>query len=140
MADKESGKDRSREQPRRRSNSPVATKEELNEKRIGLIVYVGNLPTSWRENDIRNFFEEYGKINSVELIKRNKGFSGSALVSFGSLSKAEEAIERLKNTVIPGAARPVNIKWLDTEEQRLGLGQHDDHKLFVGSLPRQASR
>ena len=31
------------------------------------------------------------------------------------------------------------MKWLDTEEQRLNLRQHDDHKLFIGSLPRKAS-
>ena len=61
-------------------------------------------------------------------------------MKFASLSNAEDAIEKLKNTIIPGATRPVNIKWFDTEEQRVGLGQHDDHKLFVGSLPRQASR
>ena len=74
------------------------------------------------------------------MIRKGGAFTGSSLVKFASLSKAEDAIEKLKNTVIPGANRPVNIKWLDTEEQRLNLGQHDDHKLFVGSLPRQASR
>jgi len=34
----------------------VATKEELMAKRIELIVYVGNLPTSWKEDDIWKFF------------------------------------------------------------------------------------
>lgn len=76
----------------------------------------------------------------MKLIKKNSAFTGSSLVKFASLGNAEEAVEKLKDTVIPGATRPVNIKWLDTEEQRLSLGQHDDHKLFVGSLPRQASR
>ncbi len=76
----------------------------------------------------------------MKLIRKNYGFTGSSLVKFASLTNAEEAVEKLKNTIIPGAIRPVNIKWLDTEEQRIGLGQHDDHKLFVGSLPRQASR
>jgi RNA recognition motif-containing protein len=98
------------------------------------------LPTSWKEDDIRKFFEEYGRILDVKLIHKNYGFTGSSLVKFASLGNSEEAIEKLKNTVIPGATRPVNIKWLDTEEQRLGLGQDNDHKLFVGSLPRQASR
>ena len=92
----------------------MATKEELSAKKIGLIVYVGNLPINWKGHDIRTFFEEFGKIDEVELIRRNKGFSGSAMVAFESLSRAEDAIERLKSTVIPGAVRPVNIKWLDT--------------------------
>lgn len=73
-------------------------------------------------------------------MRKNQHLMGSALVKFKSLSSAEDAIHSLKGTVIPGADRAVNIKWLDTEEQRLGLGQNDDHKLFVGSLPRQATR
>ncbi len=100
---------------------------------------MGNLPTSWKEDDIWKFFEKFGKILDVKLIKKNSAFTGTSLVKFASLGNAEEAIEKLKDTVIPGATRPVNIKWLDTEEQRLSLGQHDDHKLFVGSLPRQAT-
>jgi len=40
---------------------------------------------------------------------------GSALVKFKSLSEAEDAIEKLNKKVIPGAIKPVNIKWLDTE-------------------------
>lgn len=49
-------KDKSKEKPRKRSESPVATKQELMAKRIELIVYVGNLPTSWKEDDIWKFF------------------------------------------------------------------------------------
>lgn len=40
----------------KRSSSPVANKEELAMKRIELIIYVGNLPLSWNEDDIRKFF------------------------------------------------------------------------------------
>jgi len=53
-----------------------------------VIVYAGNLPNNWKESDIRNFFEEFGQIDKVELIRRNKGFSGSALVSMASLTQA----------------------------------------------------
>lgn len=70
--------------------------------------------------------------------KMNEG--GSALIKFKSLTDAENSIEKLKGVTLAGSARPVNIKWLDTEEQRLGIGEKDDHKLFVGSLPRQATR
>lgn len=51
----------------------------------------------------------------MKLIRKNYGFTGSSLVKFASLTNAEEAVEKLKNTIIPGAIRPVNIKWLDTE-------------------------
>jgi RNA recognition motif-containing protein len=47
-------------------------------------------------------------------MKRNLSFMGSALVKFKSLSEAENAIENLNKKIIPGASKPVNIKWLDT--------------------------
>lgn len=81
--------DKSNYRPKRRSESPVATKDELSAKRIELIIYVGNLPTSWKDTDIWTFFEEYGKILDVKLIRKNYGFTGSALVKFMSLSQAE---------------------------------------------------
>lgn len=86
--DKSDKKDKPKEKPRKRSESPVATKEELTAKRIELIVYVGNLPTSWKEDDIWKFFEEFGKILDVKLIKKNSFFTGSSLVKFQSLSNA----------------------------------------------------
>lgn len=73
------------------------------------------------------------------MIRKNENFTGAALVKFKSLSDAEDAIEQLKTTELAGSTHKINIKWLDTEEQRLGIGEKDDHKLFVGSLPRQAS-
>lgn len=81
----------------------MATKEELQLKKIELIVYVGNLPVSWTEDDIRKFFEEYGQILDVTLMKKNQKFMGSALVKFRSLNSAEDAINNLKGQIIPGA-------------------------------------
>ena len=56
------------------------------------------------------------------------------------MSDAEEAIVKLKNTTIPGGLGPINIKWADTEEQRLGIRENEDHKLFIKSLPRKATQ
>lgn len=81
-----------KKEKRERSQSPVASKEELSAKRIEIIVYVGNLPTSWKEDDIWKFFEEYGKILDVKLIRKNNAFTGSSLVKFASLTNAEEAV------------------------------------------------
>ncbi len=64
---------------------------------------MGNLPVSWSEDDIRKFFEEYGQILDVKLMKKNQRFMGSALVKFKSLTSAEQAIFNLKGQIIPGA-------------------------------------
>lgn len=91
------------------------------------------------KEDIANYFNHYGTISEVVNINKNREFSGAALVTFTSLTEADEAIERLRNTTIPGANAPVNMKWSDTEEHRLGLLQHDDHTLYIKSLPRKAN-
>lgn len=72
------------------------------------------------------------------MINKPGNSTKSALVKFSSLTDAENAIERFKNLPIENN-RKINVKWLDTEQQRLGIGEKDDHKLFVGSLPRQAT-
>lgn len=48
QGEKTERKEKAKDKPRKRSESPVATKEDLMAKRIELIVYVGNLPTSWK--------------------------------------------------------------------------------------------
>lgn len=106
---------------------------------VELTLYIGNMPKTWTKEDIKNYFSNYGIILDVTLINKNKQFSGAALVKFSSLTDAEDAIERLRNTTIPGASAPVNMKWSDIDEHRLGILQNDDHKLFIKSLPRQAN-
>jgi RNA recognition motif-containing protein len=53
-----------------------------------LIIYVGNLPTSWNDDDIIQYFSQYGKIIDAKLIKKMGSFNGSALVKFCSLTDA----------------------------------------------------
>jgi RNA recognition motif-containing protein len=57
------------------------------------------------KEDISNYFNHYGTITDVVTINKNREFSGAALVTFTSLSDADEAIERLRNTTIPGVIR-----------------------------------
>jgi hypothetical protein len=48
------------------------------------------------------------------MLMKNREFSGAALVKFDSLTEAEDAIERLRNTIIPG----VNTKRLGRRRHR----------------------
>jgi RNA recognition motif-containing protein len=49
---------------------------------------VGNLPPSWNDNDIIQYFSQYGKIIDAKLIRKMNSFNGSALVKFFSLTDA----------------------------------------------------
>ena len=71
-------------------------------------IYVGNLPFSATENDMKELFSEYGEVSSVNLVvdrqtNRSKGF---AFVEMES--GADEAIDALNQTDMGGRALNVN--------------------------------
>lgn len=56
-------------------------------------IYVGNLPYRSTEKDLRKFFEQYGEINSIRVIRdqatgRSRGFAFITYCSSGEASKA----------------------------------------------------
>ena len=106
---------------------------------VPLTLYIGNLPKTWNEDNIKSYFNTYGTILKVQVIKKHRKFSGAAMVQFSSLTDAELAIDRLRNTTIPGATASINMRWSYTDEHRLGRMQTDNHTLFIKSLPRQAT-
>lgn len=72
-------------------------------------IYVGNLPWSSTEDDIRSAFENYGSVNSVKLIEdretgRPRGFGFVEMDDEAALA----AIEGLDGTEIGGRTIKVN--------------------------------
>lgn len=79
-------------------------------------LYVGNLPFSATEQEVRELFEEYGPVESVQLITdretgRPRGF-GFVEMSSGS----DEAIEALNRSEMGG--RTLNINEARPREPR----------------------
>lgn len=73
-------------------------------------IYVGNLPYSVVEEDLREIFEEYGEIASVKIISdkltgRSKGFG---FVEMDDDQEAQKAIEELNNAEVSGRNIKVN--------------------------------
>ena len=60
-------------------------------------IYVGNLPRQATEDDLRQAFEEFGQIESVNIIKDK--FSGESrgfgFIEMPSKTEAEKAIEKI---------------------------------------------
>ncbi len=80
-------------------------------------IYVGNLPFSSTEEDIRGLFEQYGAVHSVKLISdretgRPRGF---AFVEMDD-SSANNAISGLNGKDVGG--RPLRINEAREREQR----------------------
>lgn len=72
-------------------------------------IYVGNLPFSASEDDIRSLFSQYGTVHTVKLVvDRDTGRPrGFAFVEMES-SDAATAIERLNGTELGGRTLRIN--------------------------------
>lgn len=73
-------------------------------------IYVGNLPYSTTEDELRQAFGEYGSVDKVSIISdrdtgRSKGFG---FVEMGNSSEAEEAIRGLDGKEMDGRNLKVN--------------------------------
>jgi RNA recognition motif-containing protein len=75
-----------------------------------MTIYVGNLSFSATEDDVRQLFEQYGQVESVNLIRdgetgRSRGF---AFVEMPDGSAAQQAIEKLNGHQSGGRPLTVN--------------------------------
>ena len=73
-------------------------------------IYVGNLSYSMTEDELRNVFEEYGEVSSVNIITdkytgKTKGFG---FVEMSDNAQADEAIKALNEAEIKGRNIKVN--------------------------------
>ncbi len=73
-------------------------------------LYVGNLPFSYKDEDLRQLFAKFASVTSVTLVKDRdtNNFRGFAFVEFSSNEEAEQAINELNNTDVNGKAIIVN--------------------------------
>jgi RNA recognition motif-containing protein len=73
-------------------------------------IYIGNLPYSVTEDDLRNAFNEFGQVDSANIIidkfsGRSKGFG---FVEMPNDEEAERAIDSLNDTDLNGRTIKVN--------------------------------
>ena len=73
-------------------------------------IYVGNLPYSLTEDDLRAAFSEFGEVSSVNIIMdRMSGQSkGFGFVEMPDNSEADEAIKALNESALNGRNIKVN--------------------------------
>ncbi|KAF8387664.1 hypothetical protein HHK36_026318 [Tetracentron sinense] len=102
-------------------------------------LFVGSVPRTATEEDIRPLFEEHGNVIEVALIKdKRTGLQqGCCFIKFATSDEADRAIRALHNQyTLPGGVSPIQVRYADGERERLGAVEY---KLFVGSLNKQAT-
>ncbi|XP_057485558.1 flowering time control protein FCA isoform X2 [Actinidia eriantha] len=100
-------------------------------------LFVGSVPRTATEEDIRPLFEEHGNVLEVALIKdkRTGQQQGCCFIKYATSDEADRAIRALHNQqTLPGGVGPIQVRYADGERERLV-----EHKLFVGSLNKQAT-
>ena len=87
-------------------------------------LYVGNLPHSTTEADLRNAFGIYGPVDSVNIITdRDTGRArGFAFVEMGDAGAAEKAIAALNGSDLGGRTIQVNEARPKADKPRGGNG------------------
>ncbi|PKA56573.1 Flowering time control protein FCA [Apostasia shenzhenica] len=100
-------------------------------------LFIGSVPKTATEEDIRPMFEEHGDVVEVALIKdrRTGQQQGCCFIKYANSEQADRAIRALHNQyTLPGGTGPVQVRYADGERERLV-----EDKLFVASLNRRAS-
>lgn len=87
-------------------------------------IYVGNLPYSIKEDQLREAFEKFGEVVSVNVIKdkysgQSKGFG---FVEMSDETQAQAAIDALNQTEMDGRSINVNKAKPRTDRPRDGGG------------------
>jgi cold-inducible RNA-binding protein len=99
-------------------------------------VYVGNLPHSTSESELRELFQPYGNIERVNMVTdRDTGRSrGFAFVEITSNEEGEKAMAALNGSSLGGRTLIVNEAKPKTDRprggggQRFGGGERDNHR------------
>jgi len=87
-------------------------------------IYTGNLSYEVTENELKEAFEAFGKVETVKIIKdndtgRSKGFG---FVEMPDNTEAQAAINGLNDKELKGKAMKVNTARPKTENRRSGGG------------------
>jgi len=93
-------------------------------------VYVGNLPHSTSESELREIFQPHGDIERVSMVSdRDTGRSrGFAFVEMTSNEAGEKAIVALNGSTLGGRTLIVNEAKPKTDRPRGGSGGRENHR------------
>ena len=92
-------------------------------------LYVGNLPHSTTESELREVFAVYGQVDNVSIITdRDTGRArGFAFVEMSDSAAAEQAVAALNGSELGGRALKVNEAKPKTDRPRTGGGKFGGH-------------
>ncbi|XP_042149238.1 CUGBP Elav-like family member 2 isoform X14 [Ixodes scapularis] len=98
-------------------------------------MFVGQIPRSWDENDLKKMFEDFGPVYQINVLRdKATGTSrGCCFVTFYTRKSALDAQNDLHNMkTLPGMHHPIQMKPADSENR-------NERKLFIGMLAKECN-
>jgi RNA recognition motif-containing protein len=99
-------------------------------------LFVGQVPRTMEEEELRPYLEKYGPLEDLVIIRdRLTGaHRGCAFATYSTKEAADQAVEELHNKVVlPQSINPLQVR---PAEGQAGASQ--EHKLFIGMIPKTA--
>jgi CUG-BP- and ETR3-like factor len=118
--------------------------EEEGDKDTSVKLFVGQIPKTMMEDDIKPLFSKFGEVIDVTVIrdKTNGSHRGCAFVTFSEASPANEAMDAYHDKeTLPKMHNPMQVKKAYVFSERTASHRRppSEIKLFVGMVPHSAS-
>ncbi|XP_063800646.1 CUGBP Elav-like family member 1 isoform X6 [Pseudophryne corroboree] len=103
-------------------------------------MFVGQVPRSWSEKELRELFEQYGAVYEINVLRDRSQTppqsKGCCFITFYSRKAALEAQNALHNMkILPGMHHPIQMKPADSEKNNAV----EDRKLFIGMVSKKCN-
>ncbi|XP_035985045.1 CUGBP Elav-like family member 1 isoform X2 [Fundulus heteroclitus] len=102
-------------------------------------MFVGQIPRSWSEEQLRELFEPYGAVYEINILRdrsqnppQSKGCCFITYFTRKSALEAQNALHNLK--ILPGMHHPIQMKPADSEKSNV-----EDRKLFIGMISKKCN-
>ncbi|XP_071013587.1 CUGBP Elav-like family member 1 isoform X10 [Oncorhynchus clarkii lewisi] len=103
-------------------------------------MFVGQIPRSWAEEQLRELFEPYGAVYEINVLRdrsqnppQSKGCCFITYYARKSALEAQNALHNMK--ILPGMHHPVQMKPADSEKNNAV----EDRKLFIGMISKKCN-
>uniref|UniRef100_A0A8C5FPG3 RRM domain-containing protein n=1 Tax=Gadus morhua TaxID=8049 RepID=A0A8C5FPG3_GADMO len=103
-------------------------------------MFVGQIPRSWSEDQLRELFESYGAVYEINVLRdrsqnppQSKGCCFITYYTRKSALEAQNALHNMK--ILPGMHHPIQMKPADSEKNNAV----EDRKLFIGMISKKCN-
>lgn len=99
-------------------------------------LFIGQVPRTWDAKDLRPYFESYGQIHELTVLRDRitKSHKGCAFLTFCSREAALSAQKDLhEKKTLPGMQNAMQVKPAESESRS------EDRKLFIGMISKKAT-